>query len=328
MKGYNILGGKWLLSHIYYFCKRQFNHSMSFKALFLSIISLFLFQSIHAQDTAKHVEKSSKHKMKHAAKDSSKIKITESVVHINDTARSHKKDTSSRHKYPRDGYVAINGGFGIPNGDFSSTGNATGGKIFSISAGFPGIISHCGIAFKFDEGTNGMNQTGLLGMLSSQNGFPNIHYSIAGVWGKYSYKTLLTGLYLTYPNKYFTVDGRVLFGAMFASIPSLSVNYKDSAGNTGTYYQAKTSGSAFAMDMGIEVRYAVMAKLSVMLSIDYLHAVPTFNYVTTGAGLTPVGSIEQETGRQASSDQPFDLYSFTLGVGYTIYAQKPTPPIK
>ncbi|HTB30401.1 MAG TPA: hypothetical protein VK808_00130 [Bacteroidia bacterium] len=303
---------------------------MKLRTAVLILFSLFLYVSGNAQDTATHAVKVSKHKVKHSVsnvKDSTKAGSNKSEHHTNDSVKLHRTYVSAPPKYARDGYVAINYGFGLPSGDYKSTGNATNGQILSLSAAFPGIFSHCGIAFKFDAGTNGIDQTGLAGELNSQNTYPNIHYSVLGVWGKYSYKTVLTGIYLTYPSKHFTIDGRILIGAMFANIPALSVNYYDSSTkNRGTYQQAISSGSAFAMDFGIEARYEVKPKISILFSIDYLHAVPTFNFITTGAGLNILGNIVQETGRQASSDQAFDLDTFTLGVGYTISAQKHSVP--
>src|SRR5580658_6320760 len=125
---------------------------MNIRILLATLICFFLFQSVRAQDTVKHVAKSSKHSIKHAAsnggKDSAKAAAAKKDSYVKDTARSHKKDFVRMPKYKRDGYVALMGGFGLPAGEYASSGCASSGSVFSISAGFPGIISHCGIAFK------------------------------------------------------------------------------------------------------------------------------------------------------------------------------------
>jgi len=300
---------------------------MNLRISLLVIISLFLFRPLYAQDTVKHADKTSKHSAKHITKKPVSDSIKKAKSSIKDTTKMHHTTSVKLPKYARDGYVAILGGLGIPNNSFQGNGNATNGKTFSISAAFPGIISHGGFSFKFDHGINGMNETQLLQGLASNSGFSNINCSLAGAIGQYSYSTLLTGLYLTYPSKHFTIDLRVLAGVMFATSPNFSVNYYDqNSGNNGTFTQAQTSGSAFAFDMGIEVRYPVLHKFCVILSADYLTASPSFNYVTTGAGLTSNGTIIQENGRETIAGQSFDLSNFTLGIGYLLSAQKPSIP--
>lgn len=299
---------------------------MNIKTLFLCFIFSFLLHAAYAQDTVMHVDKSTKSGKKHIAK----IKNNDSLKALTASHEKYIKDTTKTKpiqsiKYQRDGFIAVGRGLGIPNNSFVSNGNAANGKVYSVSAAFPGIISHCGIAFKFDYGENRVNETQLQASLNSANqaNFPNINTTLAGAVGQYSYTTLLTGLCLTYPAKHLTIDARILGGVMFATIPNVSVGYYDVAtGNTGTYYQATSSGNAFCFDMGIGIRYAILPKLCVMLTADYLTASPSFNYVTTGAGLSSDGSIIQETGRETIVGQSFDLSNFTLSVGYTISAQK------
>ena len=276
-----------------------------------------------AQDTAKHIY----------------IKSTDTIPRAkkirNNSPKAHKKETIRKDttrivkvpKYQRDGYIAIMYGIGIPNNSFASGGNAANGKVFSISAAFPGIISHGGIALKFDHGINGFNETGLVQSLNNQIGFSNINCSLTGSVGQYSYSTLLSGLYLTYPSKHITIDARILVGVMFAIEPAFSANYTDQAsGNTGTFTQAEALGNAFAFDMGIEVRYPVLHKFCIFLSADYLTSSPSFNNITTGAALNSTGNIVHEIGRETTAGQSFDLSNFSLGIGYIISAQKRSVP--
>ncbi len=57
-----------------------------------------------------------------------------------------------------------------------------------------------------------------------------------------------------------------------------------------------------------------------------MHSVPTFLSVVTGSEITSTGTIISAPGRQVmGGDQPFDLYTISIGVGYTISAQKAAP---
>jgi len=286
---------------------------MNIRVLITIIVLFFLVPSLRGQDTVKPV-------IKHKAK----VTHSNSQAHVSDTAKLYKKKFVSMPLYARNGYIAITGGLGLPVGAFASNEGASAGGIFSISAAFPGVISHCGIAFKFDYGINGFNQSRLLGIVNNNAGFGNIVCSLPNGSGYCTYQTLLTGLYLTYPHKHITIDVRFLMGAMMASIPSLTVNYYDQTNFTsGNLNENASSATAFAIDFGVEARYPVKPKLSIILSMDYLHAVPTFTKVTTGAALNSDGNIIQGTGQEIATDQPFNIFSFSAGIGYIISAQKP-----
>lgn len=285
------------------------------RILLTFVVLFFLIHSTRAQDSAKVVGHIHKTHTTDAVKSS----------RLNSVPPVHKTKPAVMPTYPRDGYIAIMGGLGNPTGPFATNEGAKGGSVFSISAAFPGIISHCGIAFKFDDGTNGFNQGQLVNSLNVKTGFANISCSLPDQLGHCSFKTFLTGLYLTYPKKHFTIDIRALMGVMTATIPGLTVNYyNQTAENNGNYYQSEASGSAFAIDFGFEVRYPVRPRLSLIFGVDYLHGTPSFPIVTTGATLTSNGSILQgnESGQEVTIDQPFNLLNLSLGVGYTISAQK------
>ncbi len=287
---------------------------------FLPALFIFIFsiQSLQAQDSVKH-----KAKHNHSSKVSSA-----SNSDTKDEVKAKTPKPVVMPKYQRDGYVALSAGLGAPVGGYSGSGSAGSGSVFSISAGFPGIISHCGIGLKFDDGTNSINQGNFLNSLSNGLGFSNISYSFVGKVNAYSYKTLLTGIYLTYPGKTITIDARILGGVMFANVPSIAINMTDNTtGNMGAFYQGETSASGFAIDFGLDARYWVNRKFSVIFSADYLHADPSFLLVVTGAALNTNGEIAQEAGRETTaSSQPFSLFSLSLGIGYNIMAQKPSSP--
>jgi len=294
---------------------------MKTRLLLLILVLFFSFQSGKSQDTLRHV---TPHKHKTHISDSSKKASSNQQVHLKDTARKHHSIIMP--KYPRDGYVAIMGGFGFPFAAFSSNAGAATGSDFSINASFPGVISHWGIAFKFDYGINGLNKSRVENIADNTAGFGNINCSVSDTLGHCTYSAFLAGIYLTYPHKHITYDIRILFGAMIATMPSITVTYNDqTTGNAASYTESAASGSAFAIDLGFEARYPVCPRIAVFLSADYLHAIPTFPVVRTGATLTAHGSIvpSDGSGQIVSTDQSFNVFSLSLGVGYTISAQKP-----
>jgi hypothetical protein len=88
-------------------------------------------------------------------------------------------------------------GIGSPLAAYSSNEGAGTGSVFSISAAFPGVISHSGIAFKFDYGSNPLNQGRVEGIADNIAGFGNINCTVpSSSIGKCSYSSFLSGLYL------------------------------------------------------------------------------------------------------------------------------------
>jgi len=289
-----------------------------------SFILFFGAASIHAQDSLKsnhaHFHKT------HIHADSANLH-TIYGTHTPDTSKHNKEYSNSMPKYPSYGYVAVLYGLGSPAGAYAQNQGAITGSVFSVSAAFQGIISHWGVAFKFDQGTNNINADKLSYILTNNAGFPNISCSLPYTLGHCSYSSFLTGIYLTCPSKHFTIDFRMLAGFMIATIPSITINYYDEATETSSLQnQGETSGSAFAIDFGVEARYPVLPMLSVFLSTDYLHADPSFPFVTTGAELNSNGSIFQGSGQVQTNSQAFSLFNLSIGAGYTISAKKPTFP--
>jgi hypothetical protein len=290
------------------------------KSALAAIVLFFLFQSAHAQDTLKHTDS---HKHKTHISDSAKVSHLKHESHFKDSTTTHKSEVSVMPKYPRDGYIAVMYGLAAPTGSYSQNEGAITGSDFSLSAAFPGIISRWGIAFKFDHGSNGINADRLSSTLTNNTGFANITCSLPYTLGHCSYSSYLAGLYITYPGNRLTIDLRILAGAMSATLPSVTAEYYDqTTGTDGLQYQGQTSGSAFAIDFGIEARYPVTHRLSVFGSIDYLHADPSFLIVTSGAAFASDGSIILGSGQEVTSDQAFNLFNLSLGMGYTISAQK------
>lgn len=298
---------------------------MNIRILLTIVVLFFLSQPLWAQDTVKHA---AKHIHKTHINDSAQVAHSKHDSHIKDTSHVLKKRPVVMPKYPRDGYVAVMGGLCLPLAAYASNAGAATGSDFSISAAFPGITSHSGIAFKFDHGINGFNQSRLEGIENTVSGFSNISCTFPNGLGHYSYSSYLTGLYVTYPKKHITIDLRFLAGVMVANIPDIDITYYDEIkGNSGINYQGATTASAFAFDLGFELRYPFKPRFCIILSADYLHAVPSFTMVNTGSMLSSYGSIETNSeGTEVTTNQPFNLFNLSVGIGYVISAQKRVVP--
>jgi len=298
---------------------------MKSKIILATFVLFFWGLVVHAQDTLKPIHKHLHKAQIHA--DSANVSHPSHETLAKDTAKLHKQHANAMPKYPRNGYVALAYGLGSPAGAYAQNEGALTGSLFSLSAALPGIISHWGVALKFDHGTNNINAGRLSSTLTNNARFPNISCSLPFTLGHCSYSSFLGGLYLTCPSRHITIDFRLLAGTMISTIPSLAIEYFDqTTGTSSLQYQGEASGSAFAIDFGVEARYPIMQRLLIFMSMDYIHADPSFPFVTTGAELTSNGGIFQGSGQEETASQAFSLFNFSVGAGYSISAKKQAVP--
>lgn len=275
-------------------------------------------RSITGQDTVKQITPEVKKNPE---------SITGGVPFVsNDNITKERKDTNKkgRKRYPSTGYIGIFTGEGYPKGNFKLKGYPSKGGSFSFLAAFPGIISRFGIAFKADYGWNGVDKLRFMDSLKSNVGNPNLSYSMPSESFNYKYKTILLGLYASWPiNSKFSIDARLLCGAMMATIPGLTVTAFDySTGNTLTVKTYQTTGRAFAFNEGISVRYIPLPQLSVILGMDNVSANPSFTLVGTGITKDLNGAATQITAQSTTSNQAFHLLNVSVGIAFTISARK------
>lgn len=243
----------------------------------------------------------------------------------NDSAVKHNPDSKkNKVKYAPTGYVGLSLGESYPKGNFLSNGYPSKGGMFSFSAAFPGIISRFGLQFKVDYGWNGVDKVKYLDSLKSIVGNPNLGYSMPTNSFNYTYKTIVMGLYFSLPiNNKFSIDARLLCGAMMATIPGLTINTLDySNGNKITINTYETSGRAFALNEGISVKYIPIPQLSVMLSADNVSANPSFTLVGTGIAKDLNGYATKLAAQSETGNLVFHVLAISVGVGYTIQARK------
>jgi hypothetical protein len=336
---------------------------MKIKALLGFIILLLLASGAYAQDTSKPMMTPAAYdsiiraaKRANEVKDSIRlVKVNDSLkqaykkarrdslkhlAHIRDSLRVKKSADSlifvaqkqaSRDSIklvraalrPNTGYVALSGGEGYPAGNFATYAFPTNGGVLALSAAFPGVISHFGVIFKFDIGFHGVNSQRYIDTIANQVKDPNVGYTVNSS-GNYTYVTFMMGAFYTYPlSKKFSVDARLLMGAMSATIPNINVNaYDYISGANLSVMNYSTSGFAVAYDEGLSLRYLVTPRLSAMLNIDNVSSSPFFVLTNSSIAVDENGAAYQTAGQINTINQPFHVVSLTVGVGYTIVSRK------
>lgn len=222
------------------------------------------------------------------------------------------------------GYLALSAGEAYPQGAFKRYGYPSKGGVVSFSAMFPGIVSHFGVAFKFDYGFDGLDKLRYADSLKSSVSNSNLSYKVADGSYKYTYFNAMMGLCYTYPfNNRFSVDARILFGAMMASLPAFDVKVFDNVNYIAvTQHNYQASGRSLAWDEGISVRYLVLPQLAVMLALDNYSANPKFALTNNSIETNQFGAASETTTKVTNITQAFHLLSVSVGAGYTITAKK------
>jgi hypothetical protein len=246
------------------------------------------------------------------------------ITEVTVKPKEEKMDTAKKKvRYSPTGYLSLSYGEAFPSGNFSSGAFPTKGGVVSFTAAFPGIVSRYGIIFKVDYGFNRLDKVRYLDSLKSQSGDPNLAFTMKDDATNYTYKTAMMGLFYTYSLKKVSIDARFLCGIMIATMPGTNVNIYD-YGDLSTLMMVSytVSGTGFALDEGLSVRYHALPLICFSLGIDNLSASTSF--ITAGSGITanPNG-VEVQTPAQTNSvTQSFHLFSLNLGVAYTISAKK------
>lgn len=259
------------------------------------------------------------HLAKEAEKRDSAIKH-DSVVTANAVT-----DTTKKHKirYTPTGYLSVAYGEGYAQGNFKADAYPVKGGEISVTAAFPGLVSRFGVVFKIDYGFNGFNNVRYTDTLNHRayaiTNNNQLAISVNQSY-KYTYKSLLMGLWYTYPMGKLSVDARLMFGAMMATIPGVVANITDYSNglkqlNITTY---SASGRAFAFDEGIAVRYLAKPLISVMLSADNYSAAPNFTFINNNITTDLTGTARQDKTVQSTVKQSFHVFTVSIGVGYTI----------
>lgn len=228
--------------------------------------------------------------------------------------RKHVADSMKRRKRECFGYIAVNGGLGLPLSGYEAIGAAATGRDYSICAEFPGIASRYCWTFKFDYGENGINIPQYLHD-ASEYVSGAYQYSMNFPVQSNSYYTMMMGISRILPVGRLTFDIRLLFGFLMGSLPENSYNVSDSSGNSLTLTRYSSSAWALAIDFGIDVRYRINSGFSLLLNYDHLSASPYMTVVSTGFDNE---SFKTTAPAMSSYTQQFALNNLTIGIGYTI----------
>lgn len=217
----------------------------------------------------------------------------------------------------RNSYVAINGGMGIPLGNFRSrvysqgslfndNGYALSGEAITISTGFV-LHNNLGIAGNLGYNTNGFDMFQFVKNTPGTSGSSNP----SDQWHNFN---LMGGIFLTFPADKVSFDVHFMVGADFISTPSVSYSLitNNATQETGNMEISKNTGVAFISGMGAGVRLHLAGHFCLKADAD-LYAAPF--KINAGYKLTDAsGAISSGTN---SSSLDVLLLNVTAGIAYS-----------
>lgn len=214
------------------------------------------------------------------------------------------------------GYIALNGGVGLPIGDYNQSGFAVTGYNIHLSTAIPLFHSKFGIASKFDYGSNSYDGGSLLATIVKNDKFTYVAQS-----GNYTYTTLLAGIFYTIPLKKISFDFRVMGGMMSMNFPSIAVGATDSSNTTVAVGKGDGSGSAFAYNVGLGMRYSITPKLCLMVNFDYLGSSISYDAKLGALVIDSNGQYAIST-TNSNFSQSVSLLNATAGIGWQFGSKK------
>lgn len=224
------------------------------------------------------------------------------------------------------GYISVNGGVGIPLGDFSNEylGGALSGGSFHLNYSVPIFKSNLGITTKIDMGAYEMSTSPFISeqknIINSLGYKDKVDYNFKTVsYGSYFQTNIMTGLYATLPIKKFCIDARILGGFNSTNRPSSEINFDFFAiGYEETYYEKATTSSSFAYDFGISVRYNMgkKQKICLIVSADLIGANGKFEYDSKRLYYDSAGDVDDVDIQKKKVSHSVSTYNITFGIGY------------
>lgn len=247
------------------------------------------------------------------------------------------------------GYLSINFGFATPEGSFGQPysqntytegvgigygGYALPGTAFHFSLGIPIDHSNFGVALMFGSYDNQYDLNNYVNALNASpinyNAYstsPIVGYATAPAQNTYDESSILGGLFATFPVGRLSVDGRLMIGALFNSMPEQDIYAADADGDELQYDVEPSNSTSLAFDAGIGLRFMLAEfgrrKLCIMANVDYLYSKASYNtqqdlYVVPASGpyagyqgqLVPTPSV--------SGSIPIQLLNITFGIGYQL----------
>lgn len=222
------------------------------------------------------------------------------------------------------GYISINFGLANPEGNYASmTGGGYGGyalpgDIFHISIGVPINRSNFGLAFMFGSINNQYD----INSYCNNNGV-----SPALDQNYYAQNCVMGGLYLTIPIGILSIDGRLMIGGLFGTLPEIDYQYDDAQGNNWQYDTEPSNSSSLVYDAGIGARVLLARfgrrKLCAMINVDYMYSNIPFStqqdqYETPSTGPNAGITLQNSYSPSVTGNLPFELLNVTFGLGYQL----------
>jgi hypothetical protein len=199
-------------------------------------------------------------------------------------------------------YFGFNVGAALPQGNFASTdyknekaGLAQTGLNLNLEgAGY--FLPFVGIAGTVGAFTNSINADNY----NSSTGTATVNKWLNGY--------LMAGPIVTLPLGKFSIDGKVLFGAVGTKTPNIKVNYTD--GSSDLYDEKFVVN--FGYNVGASVRYNLISKLALKLNCDYISSNQS---VTTNTKYNAPGQTESTS---ADYTEHIDVRNINIGLGLVL----------
>lgn len=215
-------------------------------------------------------------------------------------------------------YLAINVGPGFPFGKYHDSAFVKTGYTICLTGATPFKNKRTGDCFKIDYGANAIDGATFMEAFQTDlihsTGASGITCK-APILGKFSYETILVGLYSTFPGIKASFDGRIMGGVLLAQSPDISVNVYQNGNLVVTSTQPASKGGSFAVDLGLGMHYRVQHNLCVLAYLDVLFANPDFAVSATAFGPSGNGGVTSVT-INGDVHQPYDLINITVGIGW------------
>ena len=226
-------------------------------------------------------------------------------------------------------FIGVDGGVSLPLGNFGKTSTATSLMSINGTVNDPHGYAKTGGFFSVDGawffskhfGVGGMFKYGtysLKGVDSLSQGYEESFDVDTTRTSVTSYKiwSIMPGLYFNQQiTKKLAFTARAMAGIAHASTPAINVGIEDGGVPDPAVVQASASMTAFAMDGGVGLQYAVVRCISIRVRADYFYTKPDFSIANAGRN--------NNAGREVSQyDQALSSVNFSLGVAYTFGHKK------
>lgn len=216
-------------------------------------------------------------------------------------------------------FISLSGGVTVPIGNFAKTNvgtfgnwnNTSGFAKTSFSVGLDGayyFLKRLGIGGAINYSDHGtLNASDVSKLAQGYQQAFDVDRDSAATSGRYKALTVMVGPYLSFPCKKFTVDVRALAGVIKSlSTPQINSTLTDASINYA-FSQLSSTASAFALQGGAGVRYALNDTWGLSVKADYFYS----------SGVKITNENRHNNAGRLVTKQPMSWVTLSAGVVYS-----------